>query len=111
MKDTSFHLRVERNGAYSGSLATTTGGYGQTVQVLADFSATGSGSTVSMTVHLKNQFKLVVTLQSTIYATSEKLRAGPPAGATVISSDDFTTGSVSLPLDPGSLVLATALVS
>jgi len=111
MKDTSFRLRVEKNGAYSGSLAVTTDGYGQTVQILADFSTTGSGSTVSMTFHLKNQFKLVMTLQSSTSATSEKLRTEPPAGATVISPDDFGAGGMPLPLNPGSLVLAAAFVS
>jgi hypothetical protein len=111
MKDTNLRLRVEKNGAYSGSLAVTTDGYGQTVQVLADFSATGSGSSVSMTIHLKNQFKLALTLQSSTSPSSEKLRTAPPAGEAVISSDDFGTGGVSLPLDPGSLVLAAAFVS
>jgi hypothetical protein len=116
MKDTSLRLRVEKNGAYSGSFALTTDGYGygygsgQTMQFLADFSAAASGGTVHMTFHLKNQFKLVMSLHSSTSPTSEKLRAEPPAGAAVISSDDFGTGGLP-PALPGSLVLAAAFVS
>jgi hypothetical protein len=111
LKDSGFTLRVEKNSGYSGSLLLTLRDYSEAVQIKVDFSVTDAGSHMAVSFHLKNQFKLNLTLQSVSSVTKEKLRSAPPAGETVIWSPDLGLNAGDYLLDADSLALTLALVS
>lgn len=95
-REFSFTLTVKDSGAAEYSLTYRTprqdSYYGSTEDMRVTVSGSGDSlnAEVKLELHVKNQYKLALTLKQTVAETTEKPQTAPPEGAAVIPMDELS---------------------